>query len=56
MLTASLFDLTRTNVLTPDPVEPEEFDTQTGEVRSRSNVTRAVANARIGCTTYLPPR
>ena len=35
MLTASLYDLRKINVLTPDPVEPEDFDVQTGEVRSR---------------------
>lgn len=34
MYTASLFDLTRTNVLSQDPVDPS-FQVQTGEVRSR---------------------
>jgi len=34
MLSAALFDLTRKNVLTPDPVDPT-FLVQTGKVRSR---------------------
>ena len=34
-IAAALFDLRRTNILTSDPVAPDDFDVQTGEVRSR---------------------
>ena len=35
LLSASVYDLTQKNVLTPDPVAPLAFSVQTGEVRSR---------------------
>ena len=35
LLSASVYQLTQTNVLTPDPVDPAFYQVQTGEVRSR---------------------
>jgi iron complex outermembrane receptor protein len=35
LLTAALYQLTQTNVQTPDPVDPDNYAVQTGEVRSR---------------------
>lgn len=35
LVSAALYNLTQTNVLTPDPVAPTQFNVQTGEVRSR---------------------
>ncbi|MEH2253944.1 TonB-dependent siderophore receptor [Nostoc sp.] len=33
--TLALYELTLTNILTPDPVDPDNFEVQTGEQRSR---------------------
>lgn len=35
LFTAALFDLTKSNVSTPDPVDPDAGNVQTGEIRSR---------------------
>ncbi|MET0264598.1 MAG: TonB-dependent siderophore receptor, partial [Duganella sp.] len=35
LLTGALYQLTQTNVQTPDPVDPDNYSVQTGEVRSR---------------------
>lgn len=35
LLTGALYQLTQTNVQTPDPVDPDNYSIQTGEVRSR---------------------
>ncbi|CDG82367.1 TonB-dependent siderophore receptor [Janthinobacterium agaricidamnosum] len=35
LLSAALYQLTQTNVQTPDPVAPDDYSVQTGEVRSR---------------------
>ncbi|HEY0185059.1 MAG TPA: TonB-dependent siderophore receptor [Rhodopila sp.] len=43
LFTASVFDLTEQNVLTPDPVDPNN-SVQTGEVRSRGIELQAKAN------------
>lgn len=45
LVSASLFDLTRTNVLTPDPVSTD-FLTQTGKIRSRG--LEIEAKAEVG--------
>lgn len=44
MFTAALFDLTRQNVLTDDPIDPYSAQIQTGEVRSRGIELEANAN------------
>jgi iron complex outermembrane receptor protein len=56
-VTASIFDLTQQNVLTPDPVNPV-YSVQTGEIRSRgaeielhANVTRSLS--LIAAYTHL---
>lgn len=35
MLSSALYQLTQTNVQTPDPVDPDNYSVQTGEIRSR---------------------
>lgn len=35
LLTGALYELTQTNVQTPDPVDPDNYSVQTGAVRSR---------------------
>jgi len=35
LLSAAIYQLTQSNVQTPDPVDPDNFSVQTGEVRSR---------------------
>ncbi|HEY0236944.1 MAG TPA: TonB-dependent siderophore receptor [Afipia sp.] len=35
LLTFAAFDITQRNVLTPDPVDPQNFNVQTGAIRSR---------------------
>lgn len=35
MISAAVYQLTQSNVLTPDPVAPTDYQAQTGEVRSR---------------------
>lgn len=45
LMSASLFDLTRTNILTPDPLDTD-FLTQTGKVRSRG--LEIEAKAEVG--------
>ncbi|MGC4026621.1 MAG: TonB-dependent siderophore receptor [Mesorhizobium sp.] len=56
-ITAALFDLRKTNVLTTDPVDPN-FEVQTGEVRHRGLELEAKANLDFGLSltaayTYL---
>lgn len=59
-VTASLFDLRRRNVLTPDPLNPN-FSIQTGEIRVRgleleANVQLAKGLKAIGSYTHLDPK
>ena len=56
-VTAALFDLTKTNVLTTDPVDPN-FQVQTGEIRVRGIELEAKAGTDFGLSftaayTYL---
>jgi iron complex outermembrane receptor protein len=44
LLSASVYDLTQKNMLTPDPVAPTAFSVQTGEVRSRGVELEAKAS------------
>ena len=56
-VTAAVFDLRKTNVLTTDPVDPN-FSVQTGEIRNRGLELEAKANLDLGLSftaayTYL---
>lgn len=48
ILTASVFQITQRNSLTPDPVAPTRFSVQTGETRSRGVELEAVASLADG--------
>lgn len=51
-LTASLFEITQTNVLTPDPVNPFN-QVQQGEIRSRGWELEAVGQTGMGLSYHL---